>query len=125
MRVKTTLYSIHCVACAVAHQVAHILPQFPPVPPCQEVFPVVAYEGFTATPAVHILPPPLLDAPQFTHPREGHTVQVAKAVPPVCPLALFPFLWIFAVPVKVSVHFTYIANPLGFKTIPVFTVRLL
>lgn len=38
---------------------------------------------------------------------------------------LFPLRTVFAVPVSVSVPFTYIANQAGSRLTPVFTVRLL
>lgn len=119
------MYNAHCVAIAVAHPAAPIFHQFPPVPPCVDAVDVVAYEGLTATPAVHTFHAHHEAAHPFTHPREGQTVQVVNAVHPVTPDPAFPFLQILAVPVSVRVPMTYIAYHPGLSVTPVFTVRLL
>lgn len=49
----------------------------------------------------------------------------APAVSPEAAEPAFPFLIILAVPVRVRVPSTYIANHAGSSVTPVFTVRLL
>lgn len=91
------------------------------------------YDGFTDEFATHAHPAHVIAHPDppFVHAPHGQIDHVASASHPAPPVwddadvPLFPFLAIFAVQVRVKVHFTWITYPAGSRIIPVFTVRLL
>lgn len=126
---STLLYNSHCVADAEAH-FKNVGP--PHSTHAAEVVPVVAYELVVATHAIHATF--VIKAPhtcQSCQPKQTQHVHVASAAHHVhCTahaafVALLPFLIIFAVPVSVSVHATYIIYHAGSRVTPVLTVKLL
>ena len=121
-RVLLLLYRDHRVDDAVLPAANHAVLPAHHAPPHALV--AVQYDTATATPFDHTTPGRPRAHP-FAPPRFAPQVPVASAPPPVIPEALFPFLAIFAVPVRVIVPHTYIAYPAGLRTIPVLTVRLL
>lgn len=89
----------------------------------------MAYDGLVDIPAHHAAPADVPQSPpaaphQLTPqvPVASETVATHQVAPDPA-FQLFQFLCIFAVPVRVSVPSTYIANPEGFNITPVLTVK--
>lgn len=129
---RITLYLAHCVAVHAAHPAPIEVPPVPPLPPAIDTVPVVAYEGLTETHATHAHPAPVDTPVPHVQPHsdipQDHTTSAVAPAPAVSPEAAepaLPFLIILAVPVRVRVPSTYIANHAGSRVTPVFTVRLL